>query len=177
MRFSIGSKNPSKIAALQTVLSEYPEYSESAIVSIAAHSGVADQPKSLEEILTGASNRAREAFVHGGISVGLESGLFPVPVVATGMLVTTACMLYDGKTFYPGLSSCFECPEKVIAFVREGTMDLNQAFRLAGLTENPKLGHEVGAIGVLSKGHVTRSAYMMQAIRNALIHLQNPELY
>lgn len=177
MHFSIGSTNPAKIAALTTVLCEYEEFCKSSIHSCSVESGVPDQPKSLEEIISGAQNRARAAFQSADYSIGLESGLFTVPQAKTGMLVTTACVIYDGTDFHLGLSSAFECPEKVIALVRESTIDLNRAFHVSGLTDNPKLGYEGGAIGVLSKGHVTRAQYMMQAIRVALIHLQNRDLY
>ena len=173
----IGSTNPTKIAALSNVLLEYEEFCDCTVHSCSVASGVPDQPKTLEEIISGAQNRARAAFVSADLSVGLESGLFSVPYTKTGMLVTTACVIYDGTDFHLGLSSAFECPEKVIALVRESKLDLNRAFHLSGLTDNPKLGHEGGAIGVLTKGHVTRAQYMMQAIRVALIHIQNKELY
>ncbi|HXK37958.1 MAG TPA: inosine/xanthosine triphosphatase [Candidatus Paceibacterota bacterium] len=177
MRFAIGSTNPTKTNALIAVLSEYEEYRDCAVHSFAVQSGVSEQPKSLEEIIVGARNRAREAYTANGIAVGLESGLFPVPLAKSGMMVTTACVLYDGHAFHLGLSSAFECPSKVVDMVHEDGVDLNKAFHECGLTDDPKLGHRGGAIGVLTKGHVTRSEYMMQAIRLALIHLQNPELY
>lgn len=177
MRFAIGSMNPSKVSALIGVLGEYAEFKGSDVHARAVRTGVSEQPKSLEEIISGARNRAQHAFMNCDFSIGLESGLFPVPFVKTGMLVTTACVLFDGNEFHLGLSSAFECPEEVIALVRDEAMDLNRAFHQSGLTDNPKLGNSGGVIGVLTKGHVTRSEYMMQAIRLALIPLQNHELY
>ncbi len=181
MYFVIGSTNPSKICALTEVLVEYDEFKHASLSSVKTASGVSEQPMSLEEICLGARNRAYEAFHSragaADYGVGLESGLILVPGTKTGMMATSACMIYDGVVFAPGLSSAFECPAKVIRLVKEGGLDLNRAFHDAGLSNNLKLGNEGGAIGELSKGHVSRSQYMMQAIRMALIHLQNPELY
>jgi len=50
---------------------------------------------------------------------------------------------------------------------------MNQAFSRAGLTNNPKLGSQEGAVGLLTKGRLTRKEYTKQAIRTALIHLEN----
>lgn len=169
--------NPSKVTALIMVLSEYPEFSKCPVHSFEVHSGVSEQPKSLDEIVTGARNRARNAYTSDGMAVGLESGLFQVPLTKTGMMVITACALFDGKEYHLGLSSAFECPQKALRLVLEEGVDLNRAFHQAGLTDDPKLGNGGGIIGVLTKGHVTRSEYMMQAIRLALVHIQNPELY
>jgi inosine/xanthosine triphosphatase len=144
-------------------------------------SGVSEQPKSLDEIITGAKNRAKGAFEHrsGGITwgFGIESGLFEVPHTKTGIMDICACVIYDGTDYHVGLSSAFECPPKVVELVHSQRMDLNDAFKSIGLTDNPKLGNAEGAVGLLTKNRVTRLDYIKQAIMMAMIHLENAEMY
>ena len=54
----------------------------------------------------------------------------------------------------------------------------SDAVRIAGLTDHVKLGNtEGGLIGLLTKGRVSRKEYTKQAIVNALIQLDNPDIY
>jgi non-canonical (house-cleaning) NTP pyrophosphatase len=54
--------------------------------------------------------------------------------------------------------------------VEEG-LDMSQAINKAGLTKNPNIGAAEGAIGILTKGKVDRKEYTKQALRMALIHI------
>jgi non-canonical (house-cleaning) NTP pyrophosphatase len=40
------------------------------------------------------------------------------------------------------------------------------------MTTNENIGSEEGAIGILTKGRMTRKEYTKQALRTALIHLE-----
>jgi inosine/xanthosine triphosphatase len=147
------------------------------IISRKTDSGVSDQPKSLEETVRGAINRAKSAFQDCKYSFGIESGLMAVPHTKTGYMDMAICAIYDGSQIHLGMSSAFECPIEITRLVFEEGLDLNQASQRIGITTDPKIGDSQGLVGVISKGHIMRRDYTIQAIKTALIHLQNPELY
>lgn len=180
MRVLVGSTNPTKVSAVREALERYPLFAGASVVGVSVESGVAEQPLSLEEMFRGAAQRAESALALGAdVAVGLESGLFPVssPFVRVGMLDATACVIIDGEHTGAGLSSAFQCPTEVTRLVRHEGLDLNEAFRAAGLTNDSRLGSKGGAIGLLSDGSVTRAEYMGVAVRMALMQLLHPEYY
>lgn len=177
MKINIGSKNQQKVDALKEILKEYPDFLNAEVISKNVSSDVPDQPKSLDETIKGAMNRAKNCFDNCDLSVGLESGLFKVPETKTGFMDTTACAIYDGKNFHLGLSSCFEYPVKLTKYVLEEERDISSAAKELGVTEKENLGAEEGMIGILTKGRLNRKGLTKQAIQTALIHLENKELY
>lgn len=174
MRIIIGSKNDVKVGAVRELAPEYAFLASAEVAAFDAKSGVADQPKTLEETVTGAMNRARGAWESGQCeaSFGIESGLMVVPFTKTGHMDVCACAIYDGKEFHLGLSSAWEVPSDAAKLMLEGGLDMNDAFHRAGYTDNPKIGSAEGAIGLLTKGRVDRKAYTKEAVRMALIHLE-----
>ncbi|MDO8424485.1 MAG: inosine/xanthosine triphosphatase [bacterium] len=177
MKINIGSKNPAKVSALKEILINYPYFKEAEVCSVDAVSGVDNQPKSLEETITGAKNRAKDAFHDCDYSFGLESGLMTVPQTATGYMDVCACAIFDGKEYYFGLSSAWEPPKKVVEYMIQEGMDMNEAAYKAGLTNNSKIGSAEGLIGIMSKGRLTRQEYTKEAIRTALIRLEEEGIY
>ena len=138
---------------------------------------VANQPKTLEETIEGAINRARNAFIDCNYSIGLESGLIKIPNTKSGYMDITMCAIYDGKVFHLGGSSVFEYPKSMIDLVFSKGHDISSAANAIGISDNPKLGSAEGVIGILTKGYLDRKAYTKQAVITALIHLLNPEHY
>ena len=177
MIINVGSKNQAKIEAVEEILKDYPNFIGAEIISKDVSSDVADQPKSLDETIKGAMNRAKNAFDDCEYSFGLESGLMAVPETKTGYMDFTACAIYDGKKFHLGLSSAFEYPIKITKYVLENNDNISNAFNKLGLTKSNNLGSEEGAIGILTRNRLTRKSYTKEAIRTALIHLENKELY
>jgi inosine/xanthosine triphosphatase len=177
MKFNIGSKNKAKIDALKEILKEYPNFFDAEVIFKEVETGVSHQPKSLQETIDGAMQRAKNSFDGCDYSVGLESGLMSVPETKTGFMDTTVCVIYDGKIFHLGLSSCFEYPVKLTKYVLEEDTNISDAAKKLGITEKENLGAEEGMIGILTKGRLNRKEYTKQAIRTALIHLENKELY
>jgi len=180
MILSIGSTNSVKIQALEELISKYPELENAKVVSCSVASEVSEQPLSLEEIIKGAKNRARNAFMHcptATYSFGIESGLFQAIGTATGFLEACVCVIYDGSQYIVGLSCGFEVPSAILKFVLEDKMDLSQACYASGITKNAHLGSSEGLIGVLSKGKINRKEYTKQAIVSALIQIQSFEYY
>ncbi len=172
MIINIGSKNLVKIDALKEILIDYPRLKDAEVFPLEAGSGVADQPKSLDETISGAMNRAKSAFQNCDYSVGIESGLMKVPKTNTGYMDVSACAIFNGQEYFLGLSSAWEPPKKVVEFMIQEGMDMNDAAYKAGLTDNLKIGSAEGLIGIVSKGLLTRKEYTKEAIRTALIRLE-----
>lgn len=177
MKIKIGSTNPTKVDALKETLAQYDFLASAEVKGISVESGVSNQPKSLEETIRGAINRAKAAFIDCKYSVGIESGLMKVPHTKTGYMDFCACAIYDGKEVHLGLSPAFECPIEITRLAIEEGLDLNQATQRAGLTTDARIGNAQGLVGILSQGKLDRKEYTMQSIRTAIIHLQNPPLY
>lgn len=173
MTITVASNNKVKVSAVTEIIKEYPHLAHARVATIKTSSGVADQPKSLEETMRGATNRARDAWGNCDYSIGLESGLMHVPGSKTGYMDVCVCAIYDGKEFHFGLSSAWEFPKKeVLDLILNKGLDMNQAMNKAGLTNNPRIGSEEGAIGFFTKGRLDRKEYTKQALRVALIHLE-----
>jgi len=177
MKVNVGSKNPQKLAAVEEAFAEFPKFKDAQISSLDVSSEVSNQPKSLEETVRGAMNRARNAYQDCDYAVGLESGLFEVPHTKSGYMDTTMCAIYDGKNFHIGASSAFEYPKSMIDLVLSKNYEIDEAALEAGFTADPRVGKSEGMIGILTKGFLDRRGYSKQAVVTAMIHLLNPEHY
>ncbi len=176
MKIKVASTNPQKIQAVKDLSLEYDFLKDSFIEGVSVPSGVSDQPKSLDETITGAKNRAKSAFEDCELSFGLESGLMNVPETKSGQMDVCVCAIYDGKEFHLGLSSAFEAPKRVTELMAEG-MNMSDACFEAGLTDDKNIGSSEGLIGLLTKNKITRLEYTKQAVATALIHLENRDLF
>ena len=165
----VGSKNPNKNEAVKRAFSLFPHLGGGFFSCCGAASGVSDQPVGYEETLCGADNRAKEAFSHGDLGVGLESGLVPVQGSGTGYMNLTACSVYDGKNWFRGVGPGFELPEAVCRMVIHEGCELDEAVSRCGLSEKKRIGYAEGIIGILSGGAVTREDYMVPAVSMALV--------
>lgn len=175
MYINIGSKNPNKFNAVKEAFLMFELFTEATFQSIDAESNVSDQPIGYIETITGAKNRAANAFKNCDISVGLESGLIEVPLTKTGYMNLTICAIYDGKNHCIGTGPAFELPEKITKLVVEEHLELDAAIVKSGFSENPRIGYSEGIIGVLTKGVVTRKDYMVPSVTMAmaqLLHIQ-----
>src|SRR3989344_517192 len=160
MIINVGSKNKVKVGAVEEILKDYTHLARAKISGVDVDSGVSAQPKSFEETIQGAINRAKDSFKDCDYSIGLESGLMNVPHSKSGYMDVCVCAIYDGKEFHIGLSSAWEFPKKEItaSILNEG-LDINQAMYKAGLTEKKHIGSEEGAIGYFTKGRMDRKEY------------------
>jgi inosine/xanthosine triphosphatase len=173
MKIKVGTKNKSKLEAVEEIIKEYPHLKDFEIEGIEVSSGVSDQPRSIDETIDGATNRAKNSFVDCDYSIGIESGLMSVPKTKSGYMDVCVCAIYDGNEFYLGLSSAWEFPDKnIINSMLKDNLNMSQAVNKFGLTNNPQIGSEEGAIGILTKGKMTRKDYTKQSLRTALIHLE-----
>lgn len=169
----VASTNTIKVTAVSQALQDYPAFAKANICSLEPISGVSAQPLSLEETIQGAINRAKMAFEasdfgKGDVSFGIESGLMAVPQSKTGYMNVCVCAIYDGDAIHMGLSPAFECPEAVLQLIMKEGLDMNQAFKKAGLTADAKIGSGQGAVAILTKGRMDRIVFTKQAIMMAM---------
>ena len=177
MKIAVGSKNPAKIQAVKELILDYKMLAAAEIVGVEVSSNVSDQPMSLEETMQGAMNRAQASLPNHDYGIGIEGGLISVNYEGRDRFFNICfCAIYDGENYYLGAASLFELPEKVATKIREGE-NLSDSMHLSGLTDEKQIGKTQGAIGLLTKGRLPRKAYSQQALRNALIHLENREIY
>ncbi len=177
MKITVGSTNPVKLEAVKEAIKDYDFLADAEVVGVKAVSGVSEQPKSIDETVNGAINRAKNIFHDCDYSIGIENGLMKVPNTKTGYMDVTVCAIYDGRHFHMGLSSAFEYPREVTRLVFEEGLDIDQAAYETGITGNPDVGNAEGVIGILTKGRLSRKGYTKQAVVMALIQLENPHLF
>jgi inosine/xanthosine triphosphatase len=179
MKIIVGSKNPSKIKAVEKAAKDYAFLKRAQVLGVEVISGVSEQPLSMEETIRGAKNRARNAFkkVKADYAIGIESGFVKIAGAKSGYIENSVCAIYGGKDFALGVSPGFECPPKVMELVLKKGLNLNDACFEAGISKDKEIGKREGIVGFLTKGRKTRSAYTHDAIIMALIHLENKELY
>lgn len=172
MMIKVGSQNPAKVEAVREILQEYPHLKDMEVVGVEVSSEVSEQPKSLEETIQGAQNRAKNVFTDCTYGVGIESGFMAVPGTKSGYMSICIAAIYDGEVTHIGMSSGFETPNKeIMRLVVEEGFDFSQAANHVGMANDPEIGKKNGIMGILTKDKVTRKEYTKQALRMALIHI------
>jgi inosine/xanthosine triphosphatase len=163
MLIAIGSRNPIKVAAAESVLK--PLYPNAEFVHQEVASGVRGQPWGDLETRNGAINRARavQQQADAEFGVGLEGGVLENEI---GMFTCAwvAVVHRDGRIGIGGGNNV-QLPNAVAVLVREG-LELGEAMDKLFKTE--KLKHREGAIGVFTDGLVTREESFMYVLRLAL---------
>ena len=128
MIIRVASKNQEKVKAVSETIMNYDFIKDAEVNSKEVSSEVSEQPKSMEETIQGALNRAKNVCEDCDLSFGLEDGLIEVPKTQSGFMNICACAIYDGKKFHLGLSSAFEYPPEVTRLVFEKGYDINEAY-------------------------------------------------
>lgn len=174
IRIAVGSDNPAKVEA--TRLAAARLYGEADVRGFAVKSGVPEQPREAET-WEGAHRRAREALAawpEADLGIGIEAGLLRFPG-AQGLFDVQACAVTDrmGRTTW-GHGPGFTHPDAVRAQTDAGRT-VGEAF--GALSGDPDLGRKEGAVGWLSRGHVTRAQLTEPAVLMALLPRMRPELY
>jgi len=79
MRINVGSQNDVKVNAVREAIRDYDFLSNADVSELEVSSEISEQPKSVDETIRGAINRARNAFQNCDYSFGLEDGLMNIP--------------------------------------------------------------------------------------------------
>lgn len=150
----IGSNNPAKIKAVQAV------FKDAEVVPVAVDSGVSDQPKSDDETLRGAMNRAKAAKQFGNIGIGLEGGVTMTPY---GLFLVNYGALVDehGKCYVAG-GLRIPLPPEIKEGLEKG-LELGEV--MDQLTRKKGIRHDEGAIGVFTANLVKRAEMFEQLTR------------
>ncbi len=173
---NIASVNPAKIEAVKEVLEDYAFLHPLDLKYLVVSSGVSEQPIGLGQISMGARFRAENSFSNCDYSIGLESGLINIPY--SGLFADMcACSVYDGERHYIGFSEGFRIPDNIVKIVLEENLDLSEATKKAGLTNEEKIGNGKGIINILSGGRFLREEQIKRSLQMALIELENPGFY
>jgi len=172
MRIAVGSRNPSKVAAVQRVVGDI--WPEAELVSVTVDSGVGEMPMNDAQCIAGARNRAQAAIEQTGaeLAIGLEGG---VNISEEGVMLVgwVAVASRDGRTGLAG-SGRLPLPSSIAARIVGGE-ELGPVMDSVLGEKNVK--QRGGAVGALTAGRVPRSAKFEMAIYLALAPFLAPELY
>ncbi|WP_281648946.1 inosine/xanthosine triphosphatase [Parendozoicomonas sp. Alg238-R29] len=165
----VASMNPAKIKAVESAFAEI--FQESLNVSgIKVASNVAEQPMTNAETLLGARNRVNNAQKEQPSAdywVGLEAGI-------EGNHTFAWMVISNGKQHGEACSASLPLPAAALNGVKTGK-ELGDVMDEQFGTSNIK--QKGGAIGLLTKGILTRSSVYHQALILALIPFVNEERF
>jgi len=170
---AVGSKNPVKVSAAESVIGRLWPFAE--VISFSAPSNVRAQPRSDGETAAGALYRAKYSIgaVPGAdLGLGLEGGTHDTK---NGMFLVNWAVAVDlsGNVGY-GASARLQLPPCVAAEIRKGRELGDVMDELTG-TLNTK--HKTGAIGVFTDDIVTRQMSFEHAVSYAMARFLHPEWY
>jgi inosine/xanthosine triphosphatase len=169
-RVTVGSTNPVKVGAARAVLQRLASPAE--VVGLAVASGVPDQPWGDDETIRGALARARAARAahDADLGIGIEGG---VVANADGSVRTCAWAAVVGRDGRQGLggSLAMPLPQGVAELVRGG-MELGDA--MDAMTGERDVKRGAGAVGILTRGLVTRQEAYEALIAYALVPFLQP---
>lgn len=158
MNVAVGSTNPVKVDAVELTLASL----DPTVTPVAVDSGVSDQPWSIDETLTGATNRARRAraATDADYGVGLEGGVDRIEGVPGLSLIMWAAVT-DGSRLEWGGGPTLSLPDDVAARLEDGE-ELGPAMDDRHGTEG--IAESDGAAGVLTGGLTDRTRALGQAV-------------
>ena len=173
-RVGVASANPVKIAAALEGFRRMFPGEDFSTVAINVKPSISVQPRTDEETLQGAEERAelaRDARPDLDYWTGIEGG---VAEWKQGMGAFAWVVVLDSSRSGRGRSGEFFLPEKVADLVRKG-VELGEADDRIFSRNNSKQGN--GAIGLLTNDAIDRTGLYVPAVIFALIPFKNPELY
>ncbi|QCW04450.1 inosine/xanthosine triphosphatase [Natrinema pallidum] len=161
MDLAVGSTNPVKIDAVERTLERY----EPTVTAVDVDSGVAEQPRSIDETVTGAENRARRACAatDADYGVGLEGGVARLDGTPGLSLIMWGAVT-DGDRTARGGGPTLRLPDGIAERVADGAE--------LGPVMDDRLGTDGiaeadGAAGVLTDGLTDRTQALGEAVASA----------
>lgn len=171
-KIAIGSRNPVKIRAVESVVRKI--WTEAEVVGLEVASGVRAQPLTEAETRLGAANRARAARVSADadLGLGLEGG---VDTLRGRLYLTNSVVAVDRQgQLGEGGGFRMELPPSFLAALHGGR-ELGELIDAASGQVNTK--QKEGAIGLLTAGLADRQQSFELAVTYALVRWLRPELY
>jgi len=158
MKLAVGSTNPVKVDAVERTLESY----EPTVTGVDVDSGVSEQPWSIEETVTGAETRARNAFAatDADYGVGLEGGVARLEGVPGLSLIMWGAVT-DGDRIERGSGPTLRLPAGV-ADQLDGGAELGPV--MDDLLGTDGLAESAGAAGALTAGLTDRTRALGEAV-------------
>ena len=154
MKIIIGSKNPTKIKAVESI------FINEEIISLDVPSNVSVQPFSDEETREGAINRAKQCVRSDAVGIGLEGGV---------MYVQNQLFLCNWGALVTPEEDTFTASGARIPLPKEIDVQLKAGFELGDLmdvfTEKQGIRNNEGAIGVFTHNRVTRHEMFAHVVK------------
>jgi len=165
MKISLGTTSQEKRSILESVLEEHGCSAQ--IFPCKVESLVSDQPLSEAETITGAKNRALNAWnlkPSTDIGLGLEGGL--VMIDGLFYLVCVAAIYKNPETYFIGISSKLALPKEVSSQVKNGDQfgEVIRAYQNRNVNDTK--------MSILVEKLINRQEAFTEAIRNSLNQYQ-----
>ena len=171
MKVAVGSTNPIKIQAVKEAFQE--TFGEVEVTGIKVDSKVSDQPFK-DEVIEGSVNRAENASKLTGadFGIGIEGGVIKVGERWYNLGFIAIVDREGGMG--TGTTGWFECPPTILEQLKRGR-ELGEVMDdLTGRTDTKK---QEGAIGVFTKGKVSRKELYKHGVFMALVPFLSPEVF
>ncbi|MFC6731962.1 MULTISPECIES: inosine/xanthosine triphosphatase [unclassified Haladaptatus] len=161
MRVGVGSQNPVKVRATEQALANVLD---ATVEPVAVESGVSEQPRGLQETISGAENRARAVLDAGefDLGIGIEGG---VATVDDRLYLVMWAAVTDGERVGRGAGPSLALPEDIAARIEVGE-ELGPV--MDDVLDMNNVAKKQGAAGALTAGIVDREAALTQAVAGAL---------
>ena len=183
----LGTKNAAKIHGVQAAFTDVREALQAPDLSLPdtwtcqVDTGVSDEPWGFASTVQGAQNRAQAAYAHFmsgqapgatpaghvALGIGVESGFIDVTPVTFTLYNFDVCALFDGQSYYLGISPGFEYPRRLVRNIFLHRQSFRQARQYITTTANVE--QQAGLVGVLAGGLIDRPEMTRLATRLALI--------
>lgn len=174
MKIAVGSTNPTKIQAARMAFEKVFPQEKIEVVGIKVSSGIPDQPIGFSQTIKGATNRAKKALekTDADFGVGEEGGMQEID---GRWLETGWCVVVD-KNGQIGIGSSIhmEVPPKLLKHIKDGK-ELGVATDIAFSTIES--GKKMGFFGLMTNGHIDRTAAYADGIITALSRFLHPDLF
>ncbi|NRR05406.1 DUF84 family protein [Brevibacillus sp. RS1.1] len=161
-RYALGTKNEAKRLAVQKATGTEP-------FCISVPSGVAAQPMSEEETITGAINRAKAArsqAPEADIGLGLEGGLMYDEWFTKQWYLISICAAWNGNELFIGKGLAFPIPNQAVHRIQQEQIELSTIIDEWGKTVGSN--HRGGAYSLLTDNRVRRSDVFCDAVIAAI---------
>jgi len=170
----VASQNPVKVEATRRGFASMFPKATLQVRSVAASSGVRQQPLSDAETLQGALNRAQHAAAlvpRADYWVGIEGG---VEESQGAMQAFAWIVVYTPRLLGKSRTGTFSVPADVANRIRQG-QELGVA--VEELYNRVQVKHTTGAVGVLTEGVIDRIQLYEHAVVLALVPFKHVEWY
>jgi len=171
MKVAVGSKNPTKIGAIENAFKLF--FTNVEILSVSVESDVSKQPFDAD-LRKGAISRAKKAqkMTNADFGVGLEGGILELHGV---YYITSHTAIVDKNGECHGAHDMlWECPKKILEEIKNGK-EMGDIMDEMIKSKNTK--QKKGGIGYFSKGTLPREKAMINGVIGALIPFLNKEHY